>query len=192
MTPTPSTDLFTSLSSDLNSLLATNVNRLVHNLPNAVVTAIVGFIVIRLISLLARWLIGFVRMPKGLKEILLSLFDVLLGVFLIIVVLQALGLNNAAFVFTVVVAGLGIALGNGSVTLVADVLSGINLARDRNFSVGDIVVAGEDHVEGEIVSMDMRRTRIRDKSGRVHSLPNADIDRHAYVLVTKKRDRTDL
>lgn len=194
MTPTPtqSTDLFTSLSAGLNGLLATNLSRLVHNLPNAILTAIVGFIVIRLISLLASWLIGFVRMPKGLKEILISLFDALLMVFLVIIVLQALGLNNAAFVFTVVVAGLGIALGNGSVTLVADVISGIYLARDRNFSVGDIVVAGENPVEGEIVGMDMRRTRIRDKAGRMHSLPNSGIDRHAYVLITKRRDRTDL
>lgn len=194
MTPIPdqSTNIFVSLTSGFNSLLATNLSKLVHNLPNAILTAIVGFIVIRLVSLLAGWLIGFVRMPKGLKEILLSLFDALLTVFLVIVVLQTLGLNNAAFVFTVVIAGLGIALGNGSVTLVADVIAGIYLARDRNFSVGDIVAAGSPLVEGEIISMDMRRTRIRDQKGRVHSLPNTGIERNEYILITKRRDRTDI
>lgn len=194
MTPvsTPSTDPFTALSSGLNGLLATNLSKLVHNLPNAIVTLIAGIIIIRVISLISRWLIGFVRMPKGLKEIAVSLIDALLSVFLVIIVLQTLGLNNAAFVFTAAIAGLGIALGNGSVTLVTDVISGIYLARDRNFSLGDIVCAGANQTEGEIIGMDMRRTRIRDKQGRVHSLPNSGIDRTEYILITKKRDRTDI
>jgi small-conductance mechanosensitive channel len=191
-TPVPSTNLFDSLTSDLNGLLATNLSKLVHNLPNAILTAIVGFIIIRLVSFVASWLIGFVRMPKGLKEIVVSLIDAILMVILVIIVLQTLGLNNAAFVFTAAVAGLGIAVGNGSVTLVTDVVSGIYLARDRNFSVGDIVVAGEDKVEGEIISMDMRRTRIRDKDGYIHSLPNTGIDRNQYILISKRRDRTDI
>jgi small-conductance mechanosensitive channel len=186
------TDIFDSLSSGVNGLLATNLSRLVDNLPNAIVTLIVGVIVIRLISWLASWLIGFVRMPKGLKQIAISLLDALLAVFLVIVVLQTLGLNNVAFIFTVAVAGLGIALGNGSVTLVNDIISGIYLARDRNFSVGDIVCAGEGQTEGEIIGMDMRRTRIRSQDGRVHSLPNAGIDRSEYTLITKKRDRKDI
>jgi small-conductance mechanosensitive channel len=74
-------------------------------------------------------------------------------------------------------------------TLVKDVLSGIFLARDRDFGIGDIVQAGESKVEGEIISMDLRRTRIRDTKNHIHSLPNSVIEGREYVLITKKRDR---
>ena len=130
-------------------------------------------------------------MPKGLRGILISLLDALLMVFLIIVVLQKLGLGSLAFAFSAFLAAVGIAVGSGSATLVSDILGGITLARDRNFSIGDIVEAGEEKVKGEIIGMDMRRTRIRDNKGQIHSLPNSVIERKAYTLITKKRDRTD-
>lgn len=169
-----------------------NLNTIVGNLPNALVTLLVGFLAIRILSYFISWLIGFVRMPKGLKEIVISLVDALLTVFLIIVVLQSIGLSNLAFIFSAMLAAVGIAVGSGSSTLVADIIGGIYLARDRDFAIGDIVQAGENQVEGEIISMDMRRTRIKDNGGNVHSMPNSVIERKEYVLITKRRDRKDL
>jgi small-conductance mechanosensitive channel len=166
-----------------------NVNTLLPRLPNAMVTLLAGFVVIRLLSWVVQGLLGVWRLPKGLREIIISLMDALLTIFLIIVFLQSLGLSNVAFIFSASVAALGLAIGNGSVTLVTDILAGIYLARDRDFSVGDLVQAGEDQTEGEIMSMDMRRTRIRDKDGRIHSMPNSIIERKEYVLITKKKDR---
>ncbi len=181
-------------SNNLFKPISENLNTVLHNLPIALVTLIIGIIVIRLLSFVASWLIGFIRMQKGLKEILVSIIDSVLAIFLIIVVLQSLGLSNIAFVVTALVAGLGIAIGNGGIPLMTDVISGIYLGRDRNFSIGDIVRVGDsgaEKVEGEVISMDMRRTRIRDKEGLMHSLPNTLVERNEYVLITKKRDRTD-
>lgn len=168
-----------------------HLGAILDNLPSAFVTLLVGLLVIRVISWIASWLVGFVRMPKGLKEIIISLLDALLGIFLAIVVLQSLGLNNLALVFSAFVAAAGIAVGSGTSALVSDIFAGIYLARDRDFSIGDLVQVGEDKTEGEIISMDMRRTRVRDKKGAVHSLPNSVIERKEYVLMTKKRDRPD-
>src|SRR5207302_1572221 len=120
-----------------------NLNTVLHNLPSALVTLLIGILVIRVLSYIGSWLIGFIRMPRGLKEIIISLMDALLTIFLIIVVLQSLGLNNLAFIFSAAIAALGIALGTGSTTLVNDIIAGIYLARDRDFSIGDIVTAGE-------------------------------------------------
>jgi small-conductance mechanosensitive channel len=173
--------LFTPLTEGLNDVLP--------RIPNALVVLVIGLLLIRLISWVTRWFIRLFRMPKGLKEIIMSLLDALLTVFLVIQVLQALGLSSLAFAFTAAVAALGLALGNGSVTMVQDILAGIYLARDRDFSVGDIVIAGESSVQGEIMSMDMRRIRIMDAEGRIHSLPNSVVERKEYVLITKKRDR---
>jgi small-conductance mechanosensitive channel len=173
--------VFTQLAADLGGILP--------KIPIAIITALVGFIFIRIISWVGAWFIGLVRMPKGLRTILISIMDLLLGFFLIITVLQALGLNDLALVLSAGIAGAGIAFGNGFVSLVADVVSGISLANDRDFSVGDIVRVGKDKVEGEVVGMDMRRTRIRTVDGQLHSFPNMLIERDEFVLITKKRNR---
>lgn len=160
-------------------------------IPVAIITTLAGLVVIRILSWIFIWVLSLIKMPKGLRGILASIINVLLTIFLIIVVLQSLGLNNLALIISAALAGMGIAFGNGSVSLVADVVAGISLANDKNFSLGDIVIVGnEDHkIQGEVVSMDMRRTQIKTVKGHVHSFPNTLIERQAFVLVTKKRDR---
>lgn len=175
-----------------NSLIQ-NVNNLLPQLPNAAATLLIGLLVVRILSWIASWLLGFIRMPKGLRAIVVSMIDVLLFVFLVIVTLQSLGLGNLAFAFSAAVAALGLALGNGSVAIVQDVLAGIFLAKDHDFSVGDVVrVAeepGQDGVQGVVEAMDMRRTRVRDEKGYLHIFPNSYIERRSWVLLAKKKDR---
>lgn len=172
--------------------LANSLNDLLPRIPNAVVTLVVGLLVIRILGLISSWLVGFIRMPAGLKGIIISLINTILGIFLVIVVLQSLGLNNLAFAFSAAVAAVGLALGNGSATSVQDVLAGIFLARDRDFNIGDLVRISENpggnFIEGIIEGMDMRRTRIRDPKGQLHVFPNSYIERREWILVTKKRD----
>jgi small-conductance mechanosensitive channel len=173
--------------------LTNNINGILPRLPNALFTILAGYIIIRLVSIFAYWFLGFFRMPRGLKTIIISLVDILLYVFLIIVVLQSLGLSNLALAFTAGVAALGIALGNGSVALVQDIQAGILLAKDKDFHMGDeIEIAdepGSKGVRGIVEGMDMRRTRLRDEKGYLHVFPNSYIERRAWVLITRRRDR---
>lgn len=169
-----------------------SINEILPKIPVALLILFAGIVALRILSWVAAWLVGHLNVPKGLQGIVLSLFNALMSIILVIIFLQSLGLSNVAFIFSAAVAATGLAIGNGSVTLITDIIAGIYLARDRNFAVGDIVRAGEEPVEGEIMSMDMRRTRIKDDKGHVHSLPNSVVERKAYVLITKKRDRTDI
>ncbi|HSX41603.1 MAG TPA: mechanosensitive ion channel family protein [Candidatus Saccharimonadales bacterium] len=179
--------------SHLFDSLAQNINDLLPKLPTAAATLLVGLVVIRILSWIASWLLSFIRMPKGLRGIIVSLIDILLSVFLTIVTLQALGLSNVAFAFSAAVAAIGLALGNGSVTIVQDILAGIFLAKDHDFSVGDVVRVAEEPgqpgVEGVVEAMDMRRTRVRDEKGYLHIFPNSYIERREWVLLAKKKDR---
>jgi small-conductance mechanosensitive channel len=129
-------------------------------------------------------MIGFARLPHGLKGIIFSLVDALLWVFLIIGVLQALGLNNIALAFSGSLAAVGLAFGVGASSLAADIL-----AKDRDFAVGDLVMAGEGPTEGVIESMDMRRIRIRDKSGHLHVIPNSVVERKEWILKERRAER---
>lgn len=168
--------------------LANGISRVLPKIPLAIGALVFGIIIIRILSWIAHVIVGLVRLPRGLKGILVSLIDGALWVFLFIAILQLMGLNNVALAFSGLVASLGLALAFGASTLTSDVLGGIFLAKDRDFAVGDEVIAGDD-TKGVIESMDMRRTRIRDSADHLHVIPNSVVERKEWVLLSRRADR---
>lgn len=95
----------------------------------------------------------------------------------VIVVLSAFTLLSAVGIdITPVLAGLGvagIAVGLGAQTLVRDVVGGIFIVIENQFGKGDVVrIAG---VAGMVEDITLRRTRLRDLDGIVHTVPNGEI-----------------
>lgn len=172
----------------LTDPLVNGAEHILPRIPVAIAALLFGWVLIKLASWLVHFLLGFAHLPRGLKGILLSLVDAVLWVFLIIGLLQVLGLNNIALAFTGTIAAAGLALGLGAQSLVGDILAGVFLAQDRDFSVGDRVKAGE-NTEGVIESMDMRRIRIRGKNGQLHVLPNSVVERREWVLLESHIER---
>jgi small-conductance mechanosensitive channel len=106
--------------------------------------------------------------------------------------LERLGLRIAGVTITVVavltimkaflidigpaVAGLGvvgIAVGLGAQSLIRDWLAGVFVVLENQFNLGDVVrLAG---VEGVVEDFSLRRTRVRDLDGALHSVPNGQI-----------------
>lgn len=168
--------------------LVNGARHILPKIPLAFGALLFGIVVIRLTSWLIQFLLGFVHLPRGLKGIIQSLADALLWVFLIIGVMQVLGLNNIALAFSGSVIAIGLAIGNGASTLASDILAGIFLAKDRDFSIGDHVKAGEG-TEGIIENMDMRRIRIRDGKGQLHVIPNSVVERKEWVLIESRSQR---
>lgn len=165
--------------------VAQGINNISERIPAALVAFLFGLVLTRALYRFLRLSLRVVRMPQGLRGIVLSLINTLLWLFLTISVLQSLGLGNLALVLSGSIAALGFALAAGASNLTADILAGVFLAKDRDFSVGDEVIAGEG-TEGTIESMDMRRTRIRDKAGKLHVIPNSVIERKEWVLLAAK------
>jgi moderate conductance mechanosensitive channel len=159
---------------------------IVPKLPSALIGLLVGILIIKLLSWFGQALLGLVRMPSGLRGIMISMLDGVLWVVLAVSILQTLGLEKLALALSGSIAILGLAVATGASSLAADILAGIFLAKDRDFSVGDNVIAGENKTEGVIEKMDMRRTRIRGKDGQLHVIPNSVIERKEWVLLEKK------
>lgn len=157
-------------------------------LVKALIGLLFGIVLIRLLSWLGQLVLGVVRLPKGLRGILVSIMDALLWVALIIWFFDALNLDKLALVFSGAIAAVGLALASGGATLAADILAGVFLARDKDFDVGDEVIAGENKTQGVIESMDMRRTRIRAKDGKLHIIPNSVIERKEWILVAQRHE----
>jgi len=86
-------------------------------------------------------------------------------------VLPELGVNVTPILASVGIAG--IALGFGAQSLVKDVISGLFILLENQYSKGDVVkVAG---TTGLVEEVGLRRTVLRDLDGIVHHVPNGQI-----------------
>ncbi len=165
------------------------LNRILPNIPVAILIVLIGILIIRIASRLIRFGLTLSSLPSSLITIIVTLVDIALWVFLVIACLQLLGLNNVALAVVGSFSFIVLGISQGLADAVKDVVGGVTLARDRDFSIGDHVkVGGDEKIEGVIVEMDLRRTRIRDMSGKLHVFPNALIDRNAWVLIDRRHE----
>ena len=86
-------------------------------------------------------------------------------------VLDVMGMDATALIAGFGVAG--IAVGLGAQTLIKDVINGMFILVEDQYSVGDVVRVAD--VSGVVVDITPRRTVLRDLDGNVHSIPNSEI-----------------
>lgn len=126
------------------------------------------------------------RATRGVGEAgrLTALFDVLnyLAVAFVVVVgamsaLSVLGVNTGALLASAGV--LGFAVGFGAQTMVKDLLNGLFLLAEGQYTIGDeITVSG---VTGVVERVTLRTTTLRAANGDIHIVPSGDVR-----LVTNK------
>lgn len=155
-----------------------------QKLPQLLLTFVIGFIVIKLVRAILGSLIRVSRAKAALKQIILSVLDIALWMFLFAAIFNQIGLTQIAFALSGIVAIAGLAISSGTSSLVQDLVSGIFLAQDVDFNVGDSVKVND--VEGVVEKMDARKIRIRDKDGQLHVFPNSMFDRTAWIVVQRK------
>jgi moderate conductance mechanosensitive channel len=87
-----------------------------------------------------------------------------------------IALGEAGFQLGPLIAGagvIGIAIGFGAQTLVKDVLGGLFILLENQYTTGDVVnIAG---IGGSVQAINLRRTVLRDIDGIVHTVPNGDV-----------------
>lgn len=98
----------------------------------------------------------------------------------LITILNEVGIPVGPLLASVGVVGL--ALGLGAQTLVKDVISGLFILIENQYTVNDSVeLAG---ISGTVEEMNLRVTKIRDLNGTLHMIPNGEI----RVVANKTRD----
>lgn len=68
----------------------------------------------------------------------------------------------------------GVALGFGAQSIVADFLKGFFILIENHYRVGDVIKINND-VSGTVERVTLRETVLRDLDGRVHHIPNSEI-----------------
>ena len=157
------------------------------SIPKAILLFIIGFIAIKVLSRVLTHALGLAKLPKGMIKVSVKLLDLVLWILLSIALLQLAGLSNVALAMSGAFAVLALAFSQGFSATVGDTISGLNLARDKHFRIGDRVRVGplDQKIEGVIIDMDTRKSRLKDDSGQIFVVPNSVIDRNSFTLLER-------
>ena len=108
---------------------------------------------------------------ETMRSLATSIFNYVMYFIIVTVVLSLFGVNVASILAVAGVGGIAIAF--GAQTLVQDVISGLFIWGEGSISVGDIVDING--LQGEVESIAIRTTVIRNYNGNVYTIPNGDI-----------------
>lgn len=145
----------------------------------AVAVVFIGVILIRLGHRMISSIIKarnqkLVRNPQQvntLRSLVNSVFNYIMYFIIVTLVLSVFGVNVSSLL---AVAGVGgVAISFGAQTLVKDIISGLFIWSEGSISVGDVVDING--LQGEVESIAIRTTTIRNYNGNVYTVPNGDI-----------------
>jgi len=101
----------------------------------------------------------------------------------LLMVMRELGLDPSPLLASAGIVGLAISL--GSQALMKDVIAGLIILIENQYSIGDSVKL--DDVEGEVAQLSLRKTLLRDNKGVLRHVPNGQIKVVSVMPVRKTR-----
>ena len=108
----------------------------------------------------------------------------------ILIALRELGIQVTAFLASMGIAGLAVAL--AAKTVLSNVLAGVTLTADPNFRVGDRIEVG-DYI-GDVLSINLHKTVIRTRDNEIVMIPNDVLGREIIInhMLPEQRTRIEL
>ncbi|OBF29752.1 mechanosensitive ion channel family protein [Mycobacterium sp. ACS4331] len=110
---------------------------------------------------------------QTIGSVLKSVVSIVLLVWFVLTVLNVMGVDIAPFIASAGVVGL--AIGFGAQNLVRDFVTGVFMLLEDQYGVGDIVDLGD--ASGEVESVGLRVTTVRDVDGTLWYVRNGEIAR---------------
>lgn len=168
---------------NLFNSLETSILGGIERLPGLAITFVVGFIIIRIARSILGGIVRASKANAAMRGLIINIIDIALWIFLIAALLQQMGFVQISYALSGSVALGAIAISIGSSSFVQDIVSGIFLAQDTDFSVGDTIRIND--ITGEVEKMDARKVRLRDKSGELHIFPNSNFDKSHWTVIKR-------
>lgn len=170
------------------SQLIDDIQRFLPHIPEILFSLLIGVLFLSVALLIIDHSLAVARFPKALRAIIRSLASLILWVILIAHLFHMAGLTQVALTVSGSLLVIGLAIANGANTLVADVISGLFLAKDPDFDIGYEIKSGE--TEGVIESIDIRKTRVRLKDKSLVVLPNSLLDKERWHVTLRPTKRS--
>ncbi len=109
---------------------------------------------------------------KTLTSLLTSTSSLVINSTALLLILSELGINIAPLLTGVGI--LGLAVGFGARSLVADFIAGFFILLENQFNIGDEVNLGSNW-QGKVLKISLRTTTLKDKEGKIYIIPNSTI-----------------
>ena len=108
----------------------------------------------------------------------------------ILIALRELGIQVTAFLASMGIVGLAVAL--AAKTVLSNVLAGVTLTADPNFRVGDRIEVG-DYI-GDVLSINLHKTVIRTRDNEIVMIPNDVLGREIIInhMLPEERTRIEM
>lgn len=161
------------------------IARVVPDLLAALLFLVVAFVVIRVVRAAVREVAGRVYPAEVVVDLVVTLAGVVLWFGAALVVLSILGLGAIAASLGTAAGFVGLGIAYALSDMLADVVAGVYLVRDPDFTVGDAVETAD--ATGEVADVSLRKSRLTLEGGDTLVLANHDVERRW----TKLADRGD-
>lgn len=156
----------------------------VRGILEAVPHVLLGILFLGIAYVLIRVVLGVVRRvfdgiyPED-QELVVDLWVAIVGVFLwfgaALALFKIVGLGDVAASLGTASGFVGLGVAYALKEMIADTVAGVYLLRDPDFNEGDVVESAS--VTGEIVAIDLRKTRLRSEDGDLVVLANRDVEK---------------
>lgn len=150
------------------------VNAIYKKIP-ALIRSIQIIVIAVLISMAVRWLMrkSLARSKRGITivKLLDSFIKYLIAIVALLMVLGAWGVDTATLLASAGI--LGLVVGLGAQSLIADIIAGMFIVFEGSYQVGDIVVI--DDWRGTVDEIGIRTTKIKDAGGNIKVINNSAI-----------------
>lgn len=156
--------------------------------PAALFILLITYIVVRMLKRIAIASLRLAKADDTLRSLVLSIVGFVGWVMGISAALNALGLTQISLALGGSVALVAMALASGLSSIAQDLLAGIFLFIDEDFAIGKRVKAAG--IEGVVTHLSIRKTKIRDDQGMLHTVPNRTIDGAVYTVVPQSLEDT--
>jgi small-conductance mechanosensitive channel len=113
------------------------------------------------------------KQEKTLESLLMSLTKYIVFIIAFLMILSNVGLNIGPIIAGAGV--IGLAIGFGAQTLVKDLITGFFIIFEDQFSVGDYVSVNNGEINGTVVEVGLRATKIRTWAQHVVVIQNSEI-----------------
>ncbi|MBQ7153453.1 MAG: mechanosensitive ion channel family protein, partial [Clostridia bacterium] len=163
-----------------NSVFYNNVsqnvflNTLFQKIPALVKTiqiVTIAYLLFWALKVLLQHVLARTKKGKTITTLLISFLKYLIGIVALLMILSAWGADTRSLLASAGI--LGLIIGLGAQSLIADVLAGISFVFEGEFQVGDIVVI--DGWRGTVSEIGIRTTKVTDWGGNIKIFNNSSI-----------------
>lgn len=156
---------------------------MLERLPAAILTLLLGWLVIKLITGLLGRILRAAKVEPTVANLGRSVVTVAGWIIVIAAAMQTLGLNEIALAVSGSIALVALAVATGASGTTGDIVAGVFLAGEEDFKVGYTVTAAG--VTGVIERIDLRKSRIRAEDGKLNVIPNKAVETATWIVQSR-------